>query len=139
PAPGGDIERDGTPSLGTAEGMDHEASVREMVKVLEGAIDEMPEHLRPVILLRDVEQLSLAEIARILDLREPTVKTRLHRARRFLRRVLLTHFGEAALHVFEFGRSRCDRVVTNVLGRLHLHPLRHRRLVEGPIYGRPRF
>lgn len=83
--------------------MEHEASVREMTKVLEGAIDGMPEHLRPVLMLRDTEQLSVAETAQALDLREPTVKTRLHRARRFLRRALLAHFAEAALQVFEFG------------------------------------
>jgi RNA polymerase sigma-70 factor, ECF subfamily len=134
----GETERDGRQSLKTAVSMEHEASVREMVKVLEGAIDALPEHLRPVFMLRDIEQLSVAETALALDLREATVKTRLHRARRFLRRALLAHFGEEALHVFEFGRSRCDRVVANVLDRISSLPQRHPELLEGPGCGSPR-
>ena len=85
----GDAERDGPQSFETAASMEHEACVREMVKVLEGAIDALPEHLRPVFMLRDIEQLNVTETARALDLREATVKTRLHRARRFLRLSLI--------------------------------------------------
>jgi RNA polymerase sigma-70 factor (ECF subfamily) len=53
----------------------------EMKQVLDHAIRELPENYRPVILLRDVEELSTLETAHILDLTEDVVKTRLHRAR----------------------------------------------------------
>jgi RNA polymerase sigma-70 factor (ECF subfamily) len=45
----------------------------------------LPESYRPVILLRDIEELSTQETAEILDLSEDVVKTRLHRGRLLLR------------------------------------------------------
>jgi RNA polymerase sigma-70 factor (ECF subfamily) len=60
----------------------------EMHQVLEDAIAEMPETYRPVMLLRDVEELSTEETAQILDLTADVVKTRLHRARLFARKKL---------------------------------------------------
>ena len=53
----------------------------EMKRVLEGAIRDLPEQYRSVILLRDLEELSTQETANILDVSEDVVKTRLHRAR----------------------------------------------------------
>lgn len=49
------------------------------------AVGELPEKYRTVFLLRDVEDLSTEEVAEILELSVPTVKTRLHRARLYLR------------------------------------------------------
>ena len=60
----------------------------EMRQVLDLAIRELPENYRPVILLRDVEELSTGDTARILDLSEDVVKTRLHRARLLVRKSL---------------------------------------------------
>jgi len=60
----------------------------QMHDLLGRAIRELPENYRPVILLRDLEELSTADTARILDLSEDVVKTRLHRARLAIRRKL---------------------------------------------------
>jgi len=60
----------------------------ELKEVLERAMAELPENYRPVILLRDVEELSTIETAQILDLTEDVVKTRLHRARLAVRQEL---------------------------------------------------
>jgi len=60
----------------------------ELKQVLDRAIRKLPENYRAVILLRDVEELSTAETARILDLTEDVVKTRLHRARLAVRQEL---------------------------------------------------
>lgn len=60
----------------------------ELRRVLEEAIAEMPAMYRTVLLLRDVEELSTAETAQILDLNPDAVKTRLHRARLFARKKL---------------------------------------------------
>ncbi|HKW96547.1 MAG TPA: sigma-70 family RNA polymerase sigma factor [Bryobacteraceae bacterium] len=57
----------------------------EFRRVFEEAIAEMPEIYRPVILLRDVEELSTEETAQVLDVSPDVVKTRLHRARLFVR------------------------------------------------------
>ena len=64
------------------------AAQHQIRKLLERAIDELPDSLRTVFVMRDVEELSTAEAARLLGLGEPTVKTRLHRARRMLRQIL---------------------------------------------------
>lgn len=52
------------------------------------AIQSLPQHYREVLLLRDVEELTIAEISASLDLSRETVKARLHRARRMIREYL---------------------------------------------------
>jgi RNA polymerase sigma-70 factor, ECF subfamily len=52
------------------------------------AINELPAAYRMVLMLRDVEGLSTLETAELLGLNVPTVKTRVHRARLFLRQQL---------------------------------------------------
>ena len=61
---------------------------REMHDALTRAITELPETYRSVILLRDMEELSTHDTAQILDIKEDTVKTRLHRGRLALRKSL---------------------------------------------------
>ena len=65
----------------------------EMKEVLARAIGGLPENYRAVILLRDMEELSTIETARILDLTEDVVKTRLHRARLAVRQKLDEYLG----------------------------------------------
>lgn len=55
---------------------------------LEEALRGLPETYRSVVLLRDVEELSTAETAAILDITEDNVKQRLHRGRLALRKEL---------------------------------------------------
>ncbi len=52
------------------------------------AIGRLPEHYRSVLMLRDIEELSTAEAARLLNLTENAVKIRLHRARQALKTLL---------------------------------------------------
>lgn len=52
------------------------------------AIDALPESLRAVFVLRDIEGLSVQETADVLSISEANVKTRLHRARLMLRESL---------------------------------------------------
>lgn len=60
---------------------------RELAKV-RGAIDQLPQNLREVLLLRGVDEVSQAETAVILRVSEKTVETRLYRARTRLRELL---------------------------------------------------
>ena len=72
---------------------------RDAAQKIAKAIDQLPEKYRVVFLLREVEELSTQEVAEALGLSTPTVKTRLHRARLFLRGLLgktLQDFPEAA-------------------------------------------
>ena len=56
---------------------------------LSRAIQSLPEHYREVILLRDIEELSIDEIAAVLDLTRESVKARIHRARLLIREYLI--------------------------------------------------
>lgn len=55
------------------------------------AIAELPDSLRPVLQLRDIEGLSTEETAQKLGLTQAAVKARLHRARELLRQKLETY------------------------------------------------
>jgi len=67
----------------------------EIRQVMDEAVGELSEGLRLVFLLRDVEGLSTAEVADTLGLTEAAVKSRLHRARLFLRDRLSDYFAPA--------------------------------------------
>jgi RNA polymerase sigma-70 factor (ECF subfamily) len=70
----------------------------ELREVLRQAIAELPDLYRPVILLRDVEELSTEETAQVLDVSTDVVKTRLHRARLALRQKLDRHLRGAPVN-----------------------------------------
>ena len=59
--------------------------------VLARAIDQLSDTYRAVLILRDVEELSNEETARILDESVGSIKSRLHRARMALREQLTRH------------------------------------------------
>lgn len=61
---------------------------------IEQAIRDLPQNLKVVFLLRDIEGLSTAETAQTLDLSVSAVKSRLLRARLKLRSQLSDYFGE---------------------------------------------
>lgn len=67
---------------------------KEAVKIIESAINELPESYRVVFHLRDVEGLTNEEVSQALDITIPAVKSRLHRARLFLRDRLSDYFYE---------------------------------------------
>ncbi len=58
----------------------------ELKKILDDSIAKLPPDYRVVFLLRDVEGLSTEETAKITELSVAAVKSRLHRARAFLRK-----------------------------------------------------
>lgn len=64
----------------------------ELREVMQSGVDQLPEDLRVVFLLRDIEQQSNAEVADTLELTVPAVKSRLHRARLALRGHLNRYF-----------------------------------------------
>lgn len=55
------------------------------------AVDALPEKYRVVLILADLQQLSMGQIGELLDLSIPNVKTRLHRARLAVREQLATY------------------------------------------------
>ena len=104
--------QDGNPEAAAAR-----ADVR---RLLERAVDQLPEHFRLVFMLRDIEEMSVEETASHLGLRTETVKTRLHRARRLLRKTLDKSLRSAIGEVFPCAGTRCARITEAVLERLGL-------------------
>jgi len=70
---------------------DQEASAHQVAGLLQRELDAMDEDQRTLILLRDIEGLSYAEIATITGHPIGTVKSRLHRGRMLLKRALERH------------------------------------------------
>jgi RNA polymerase sigma-70 factor (ECF subfamily) len=94
---------------------ERQAYAGELGRILEAAVDALPETYRAVFMLREIEGLSTTETAAGLDLGEEAVKTRLHRARAMVRRAVTDRLGSAAAGAFSFHAVRCDRVVHAVL------------------------
>jgi RNA polymerase sigma-70 factor, ECF subfamily len=61
---------------------------KELRQVLDQAINKLPKKYRMVLVLRDMEGLSAKEVGTVMGLNERAVKSRLHRARLFVRREL---------------------------------------------------
>lgn len=92
-------------------------------RLLEQAVDALPEGFRLVYVLRDVEGCSVEETAQALGIRTETVKTRLHRAHRQLRTVLADQLATVRGDAFEFMGQRCGRVTDAVMARIAALPL----------------
>jgi RNA polymerase sigma-70 factor, ECF subfamily len=116
-----------TPSLALAHMPHHSdperaAAHKQIRRRIERAIDELPDDFRAVFVMRDVEAISVAETADVLALSPATVKTRLHRARRRLRRALAAELASALTDTFPFDGERCRQTTAAVLARLHVPP-----------------
>ena len=105
-------------SMNPSENPERQAFAGELRKLLESAIDGLPNGMREVFVLRDVEGMSTLEVAESLGVSEDVVKTRLSRGRAMLRRVLIEQSGATAPEAFRFYRPRCDRVVAAVLAKI---------------------
>jgi len=77
---------DGRPAL------DQEASDQERARLLQEALGRIPGHYRAPLVMAHIEGLPLDEIARVLDLPEGTIKSRLFRARALLKEIIRRHY-----------------------------------------------
>jgi RNA polymerase sigma-70 factor (ECF subfamily) len=94
----------------------HELQLRQL---LESAIDGLPDVYREAFVLREIEQMSVAETAHRLGIEEGAVKTRVHRARKLLQRNLTDELSVALTGAFDFDGARCDRLVAGVIQRIN--------------------
>jgi RNA polymerase sigma-70 factor (ECF subfamily) len=85
---------------------------------LETAIAQIPDSLRTVFVLRDIEGLSIEETSVILDAPAATVKTRLLRARKRLQELLAPDLQNALGEAFPFLGERCATLTEAVIQRL---------------------
>lgn len=97
---------------------EQETGRREVQSMLTAAIDALPEPFRLVYVMREIEELDVAETAAALGIKSETVKTRLFRARRLIREALAAKFSPALADVFPFDGKRCSDLADRVIAAL---------------------
>jgi RNA polymerase sigma-70 factor (ECF subfamily) len=102
----------------TIESPTHALERAELRRMLERRIDELPAPFRTVLVMRDVEDMSVQETAECLGIPAATVRTRLFRARALLRDALARDLDLATADLFAFDGERCDRIVAATLARI---------------------
>ncbi len=109
------------PSLAQSGDPEHEMTRSQLRKLLEHAVDELPETFRLVFVLRDIDECSIEETAVALGIKSETVRTRHFRARKLLRQALDKKLAAAVTELFPFLGVRCARSTDAVLERLAPH------------------
>ena len=112
----------GFPGGQPVESPDSQAARAEVRRLLETAIEALPDVFRLVYILREIQEYSVEETAALLAIAPETVKTRLHRARRLLRQSLDATLSEAIRGSFPFLGKRCERLTETVMRRLAAAP-----------------
>jgi RNA polymerase sigma-70 factor (ECF subfamily) len=84
--------------------------------ILEQTIQSLPRVHRAVYLMRDVQQLSIAETAKCLGMSTANVKVSLHRAREGMKAELLK--SAAGVELFEYSAKHCDPMTARVMAKV---------------------
>lgn len=88
----------------------------EAKQILEDAVDHLEEKYKIVYMMREVEEMSLKEIAIALNLTLANVKVRFHRAKNILKETLYVLINDK--DIYEFGFRRCDRITDYVMQKI---------------------
>lgn len=103
----------------TTDTPEHRVERDDVRHLIERNIDDLPDGFRHVFVLRALEDLSVEETAQCLNIPEATVRSRFFRARAQLREALAREMDMNVCNAFSFDGQRCDRIVVNVLARIH--------------------
>ncbi len=90
----------------------------ELKKILEEGILQLPEKYRTVFIMREVENMNVAETVACLNISETNVKVRLNRAKVLLRNLLTQVYMKEEL--FHFHLTRCNSMVEKVLQQIEM-------------------
>ncbi|WP_367716638.1 RNA polymerase sigma factor [Nitratireductor sp. GISD-1A_MAKvit] len=99
------------------QGPEHAVERSQLRALIEARIAVLPEAFRSVFMLRAIEEMSVDEVAEVLDIPAATVRTRYFRARALLRESLAQEMDFAIGEAFSFAGERCDRIVAGVMVR----------------------
>jgi RNA polymerase sigma factor (sigma-70 family) len=88
----------------------------ELKTILEKAILDLPEKYRTVFIMREIQNMNVAETKACLEISGINVKVRLNRAKALLRKSLKIFYKNE--DIFNFHLSRCDRMVSDVLHQI---------------------
>ena len=87
----------------------------ELGRLLERQLDELPDGMRAVVVLRDILELDTAETAACLGIAEEAVRVRLHRARHAMARQMTGLIEQGGPAVWRFDGERCARMTAAVM------------------------
>ncbi len=90
----------------------------ELRALLERQIDRLPMAYRTVFIMRELEEMTVEDTAKCLEIPEATVRTRLFRAKGLLREALAREIDLSTQDAFAFAGERCDRIVAAVRSRI---------------------
>ena len=88
----------------------------ELKNILDDAIRKLPEIYRTVFVMREIENMNVAETQECLAISEVNVKVRLNRAKAMLRDMLATYYQKE--DILHFHLSRCDKMVKTVMAKI---------------------
>jgi RNA polymerase sigma factor (sigma-70 family) len=109
----GDDHMESLQQLGQEENFTENTVInKELTVVIETSLQQIPPIYRSVFLLREVEGLSVAETADLLNITEINVKVRLNRAKALLQKKIGNVYSTADL--YSFNLIYCDRIVCRV-------------------------
>jgi RNA polymerase sigma-70 factor (ECF subfamily) len=89
---------------------------KELNSVIENALERLPLDHRLVFSLREINGLSVAETADILNISYSNVKVRLNRAKAILRKEIEKAYSPQ--DIYEFNLVYCDAIVNGVMSKL---------------------
>jgi RNA polymerase sigma-70 factor (ECF subfamily) len=93
---------------------------KELGKILEDALENIPHDYKIVFTLRELNGFSVAETADVLNISANNVKVRLNRAKAILRTGIAEIYTPA--DIFEFNLVYCDEMVNRVFQKINLGP-----------------
>ncbi len=104
-----------TPMFSDKSNNDTEKSIgnRELNRIIENAIQQIPIDYRLVFSLRELNGMSINETAKTLNITETNVKVRLNRAKTMLRKEVAKMYSPD--DIFQFNLIYCDKIVTKVM------------------------
>src|SRR5690554_469865 len=110
-----DIEQETAIPMFTNHNNDTDKTIinKELGRVLENALQQIPEDYRIVFSLRELNGMNTIETSEALNISESNVKVRLNRAKHMLRSEIEKMYSPT--DIFEFNLIYCDKIVENVM------------------------
>lgn len=99
---------------------EQEVNSKELRTIINNAIEQLTLENRTIFILREIEQLSIAETADCTQISEANVKVRLHRAKGQLQQIISETLKDELQTIFEFGNTRCDQLVSSVFSMIEM-------------------
>jgi RNA polymerase sigma-70 factor (ECF subfamily) len=109
------LNTDAFPAQSTND-TEHMINRKDLSRIVESVLEKIPVEFREVIVLKDLNEMSITDTAHLLQLSEANVKVRLHRGRKLMREKIEEIYRPE--DIFEFNLVHCDTIVKRVMERI---------------------